>query len=351
MPSALHAPVAPGPVDAKVSRMTVFAFLLLVAVGFCIGFTHPKAANNYAGLAIPRALRPLARTIYAFPRDRFADFDVPQSPQSPLLPEGPSPGVITSRKNPLAKRVRALHDAKGRKEAGLLLLEGTHMLDECLKRGLEVDCVIATPKWQALNQHTLDTLHPDVPIYFVTPDVLDSMATTVTPDGVLVLIPPPYASRPVARTLVLALDCVQDPGNLGTLLRTAAATDVEQVWLGGGADPYQPKVLRAAAGAALSLPIQRADDLALRLEAAREAGMQVVAAVVGAPTPYWEVDWTLPTVVLLGSEGRGVDPALLAPGDRKVRIPHSPTVESLNVAVAAGVLLFERRRQLGTEDG
>eukprot|EP00667_Euglena_gracilis_P018302 EG_transcript_19425 len=256
--------------------------------------------------AVPRSAAPVAATASAEDSERQR--------------------VITSRQNPLAKRVRLLHDAKGRRELGLLLLEGTHMLQECLQRGLELDTVVATPEWVAQHPALVRQVPSDVPVSLVSADVLTSVATTVTPDGVLLVIPPPLKGRPHARRFVLALDFVQDPGNLGTLIRTAAAVDVEQIWMGGGADPYQPKVLRAAAGAALSLPVERLDDLAPRLREARAAGMQVVAAVAGGggpATPYWAVDWTRPTVLLLGSEGRGLDPALLPLADHRVHIPHS----------------------------
>jgi TrmH family RNA methyltransferase len=145
---------------------------------------------------------------------------------------------------------------------------------------------------------------------------------------------------------VLALDRLQDPGNLGTLLRCALAAGVEEVWLAGGADPHQPKVLRASAGAALALPLRRLQNLAPALAQAAGQGSQVVATVVAAAVrPYWELDWGQPTVLLLGNEGAGLDPALVALASERVTIPHAAAVESLNVALAAAPLLLERWRQ------
>ena len=186
-----------------------------------------------------------------------------------------------------------------------------------------------------------------------SPEVLTAAATTGHPDGVLLTLasedlPAPAATPP---DFVLVLDRLQDPGNLGTLLRTALAAGVEQVWLAEGADPLQPKVLRASSGAALALPIVRmaAPDLPGRLAAARERGVQLVAAVVPeaaeAAQPYWELDWSRPTALLLGNEGAGLAPELAELADRRVTIPHSPAVESLNVAAAAALLLLERPRQ------
>lgn len=135
-------------------------------------------------------------------------------------------------------------------------------------------------------------------------------------------------------------------------MRTALASGVGALWLADGADPFQPKVLRASAGAALALPLRRESRAALaqRLGAARAAGLQLVVAVrPGAgplpPLPYWQVDWRRPTVLLLGNEGAGVSAELEALASQRVTIPHSRAVESLNVAVAAAPLLLERLRQ------
>ena len=188
-------------------------------------------------------------------------------------------------------------------------------------------------------------------------EVLAAVATTEHPDGVVATLAAAALPQPSGRAgFVLALDHLQDPGNLGTLLRTALAAGVEEVWLGGGADPLQPKVLRASAGAALALPLRREPDragLLPLLHAARAGGHQLVATLVEggggtgaeAPIPYWQLDWTRPTVLLLGNEGAGLHPELAALASHRVTIPHSSAVESLNVAVAAGPLLLERWRQ------
>jgi TrmH family RNA methyltransferase len=263
-----------------------------------------------------------------------------------------SEAAITSRRNPLVLRLRELHQPRGRREHGLLLLEGTHLLQEVLRLGLQPELLLATPAWLDRHPALLAALPATTRRQTASPEVLEVAATTRHPDGVLLtLAPPPPASAPLPG-FVLALDQLQDPGNLGTLLRTALAAGVEQVWLGDGADPLQPKVLRASSGAALALPLIRFDGAGLqeRLQQARAQGLQVVAAVVPGPglpvpPPYWQLDWTLPTVLLLGNEGAGLGAALTGQADHRVTIPHSPAVESLNVAVAAAPLLLERWRQ------
>jgi TrmH family RNA methyltransferase len=261
--------------------------------------------------------------------------------------------LITSRRNPLVGRLRALHQPKGRREQGLLLLEGTHLLQEALRLGLGPERILATPAW--LDRHGELLAGAGAPLQPVSEEVLAAVATTDHPDGVVATLAAGALPQASGRgALVLALDQLQDPGNLGTLLRTALAAGVEEVWLGGGADPLQPKVLRASAGAVLALPLRREADrggLQQLLEAARAAGQQVVATLVAAaevaqpPQPYWQLDWTQPTVLLLGNEGAGLHPELAALASHRVTIPHSGAVESLNVAVAAGPLLLERWRQ------
>ena len=259
---------------------------------------------------------------------------------------------ITSRRNPLVKRLRQLHDARGRREEGLILLEGTHLLQEVLRLQLQPSDLLVTPAWLEAHPALVAALPQGWERRLVSEEVLEAIATTRQPDGVVLTLPPPAPAQGAPAPFVLALDGLQDPGNLGTLMRTALAAGVGALWLGDGADPFQPKVLRASAGAALSLPLRRGSRLELEqwLAAAAGAGWQVVVTLLpGAgpvpPQPYWQLDWTRPTVLLLGNEGAGISPALAALASQRVTIPHSPAVESLNVAVAAAPLLLERLRQ------
>jgi TrmH family RNA methyltransferase len=262
--------------------------------------------------------------------------------------------LITSRRNPLVARLRALHQPRGRREQDRLLLEGTHLLQEVLRLGLTPDLLLATPDWLERHPALLAACPAAMRRVTVAEPVLEAVATTDHPDGVVLTLPPPPLPAPGRARFVLVLDRLQDPGNLGTLLRTALAAGIEEVWLAGGADPFQPKVLRASAGAALALPCRRHPDrdaLVEGLTQAREAGLQLVATVVpdqaghGEVLPYWELDWCRPTALLLGNEGAGLDPALQALASERVTIPHDRRVESLNVAVAAAPLLLERWRQ------
>jgi len=257
------------------------------------------------------------------------------------------PELISSRRNPLVGRLRDLQDPRGRREQQRLMLEGTHLLHEALRLGLKLELVLATPEWLARHRELAGALSPRTRLQPATAEVLAAVATTRSPDGVVATAEPPSPVIDRSASFVLALDRLQDPGNLGTLLRTALAAGVDQVWLADGADPFAPKVLRASSGAALALAVERLDHdgLRQRLEKAGAAGMQRVATQVGSGQPYWDLDWTQPTVLLLGNEGAGLAEAFEALADRCVTIPHNTAVESLNVAVAAAPLLLERWRQ------
>ena len=267
--------------------------------------------------------------------------------------------LISSRRNPLVKRLRSLSSRAGREEEGLLLLEGTHLLQELVRLKLQPAELIATERWYQRHAELLVGVNQAIPRRLVTDEVLTASLSTVTPDGVASLCP--YSALPLAPKdahFLLVLDRIQDPGNLGTLLRTALAADVQNVWLGSGVDPLGSKSLRASAGALLQLPHQRFgpdEDTAIsqlkdELKRLAAGGMQVVATLVPGsqvpirPVPYWELNWRLPTALVLGTEGAGLHPELLACCTHAVTLPHSSRVESLNVAAAAVPLLLERRR-------
>ena len=276
----------------------------------------------------------------------------------------PGSGVdlITSRRNPLVRRLRSLATSSGRQQDGHLLLEGSHQLRELLslrRRQKGPIKVMATPEWLESHADLIDRFADDIDLQLMAEEALRAALSTVNPGGVACLWPIDQLPVPAeSPSFVLALDRVQDPGNVGTLLRTALAADVGEVWLAAGADPLAPKVVRSAVGAVLRLPLRRLgptdaigiEQLTDKLNAARDRGLQVVAALVpdsgsGMPViPYWQLDWCRPTVLVLGNEAAGLHPSLQACCSHGVTLPHSNQVESLNVASAAVPLLLERRR-------
>ena len=254
--------------------------------------------------------------------------------------------MLTSLQNPLVKQIRKLHASKERREQQMFLVEGKHLIEEACAVNYPLVTICCTPEWQERHQQLWQQAcqraeRSDV----VSPEVLKAIATTMHPDGV-VATAKRRSSQPVPCTgLALALETVQDPGNLGTIIRTAAAAGAAGLWLSeDSVDRDNPKVLRASAGQWFRLPMAVSPDLKATVLSCQQAGMQVVATVPSATLTYWEVDLRRPTLILLGNEGAGLS-ALGLLADLQVRIPLNLGVESLNVAIAAALMLYEAQRQ------
>nr|WP_208491945.1 RNA methyltransferase [aff. Roholtiella sp. LEGE 12411] len=242
-----------------------------------------------------------------------------------------------------------MHSTKERQKQQLFLLEGTHLLEEACAVNYPLVTVFCTPNWQiahpSLWQKALSRCDR---AEIVSEEVLQAIATTVQPDGVVATAKRDTRQTQVPFTgIVLALETVQDPGNLGTMIRTAAAAGASGLWITeDSVDLDNPKVLRASAGQWFRLATAVTEDLKATVQESQQAGMQVVATLPSATLTYWEVDWQKPTLILLGNEGAGLSADLAAIADKQVKIPLSPGVESLNVAIAAALMLYEAQRQI-----
>lgn len=256
--------------------------------------------------------------------------------------------MLTSLQNPLVKQLRKLHSTKERREQGVFLLEGTHLIQEACRVKSPLVTVCSTPEWQNRNQLLWQQACQQAERgEIVSAEVLKAIATTVQPDGVVATARCSLHHTPISDSgLTLALESVQDPGNVGTIIRTATAVGASGLWLSADSvDIYNPKVLRATAGQWFRLPIAVSADLRTTVRKYQQAGMQVVATLADAQLSYWEVDWLRPSLILLGNEGAGLSDELVAQSDLCVKIPQSSEVESLNVAIAAALMLYEAQRQ------
>ncbi|MEB3288271.1 MAG: RNA methyltransferase [Leptolyngbya sp.] len=256
--------------------------------------------------------------------------------------------MLTSLQNPLVKEIRKLHQGKVRRQQGQFLLEGTHLIQEALAVGYPLTVVCHTPAWAQRYADLAAALPPVAQrIEVVSEAVLEALATTVHPDGVVAVAPQrqPAGNTPITG-VGLVLETLQDPGNLGTILRTAAAARADGLWLSADSvAPDHPKVLRASAGQWFRLPMTVDPHLDRTLGDWSQQGIQLVATLPTAPQTYWAIDFTRPTVILLGNEGAGLSPALQRYATTTVSIPMNPAVESLNVAISAALLLYEAQRQ------
>lgn len=255
--------------------------------------------------------------------------------------------MLTSLQNPLVKQIRKLHQAKHRRSQQRFLLEGTHLLQEALAAAWPLETVCYTPSWEQRYPELLRQVQAQAArSEQVAPEVLQAMATTVHPDGVVVVALSRQPQPLTCQNLGLVLETLQDPGNLGTIIRTAAAARAEGLLLSAdSADLENPKVLRASAGQWFRLPMAVCSDLVGQVQDYQEQGFQIVATLPTATRTYWELDLKRPTLILLGNEGAGLSPSLAVLADHQVTIPLAAGVESLNVAIAAALLLYEVQRQ------
>jgi TrmH family RNA methyltransferase len=261
------------------------------------------------------------------------------------------PFAITSRRHPL---VVACRDARAGGDDQPLLLDGWHLLLEATRSPVAVDAVLvgAAPPGPDERAALDALLECGAQVVEVSPEVLHAASPVRTPSGVVALARRPSTALervfgPAPALVVAALD-VQDPGNVGALVRTADAAGASGVVaVGGSADPLGWKALRAAMGSAFRLPLARVAEAADCLDRVRARGLQVVVLEPAGGVPPEAVDLTGPTCLVLGGEGRGVPAAVLAAADARVCLPMRPPVESLNVAVAGALALYAAAAQRG----
>ena len=252
--------------------------------------------------------------------------------------------MITSLSNDKVKLIRALSDRKQRVRAGRFVIEGARLIDDALAAGVKPDWVLCAEQLTPRARATLAQLKAQgVELIPVSDSVLQSCSETETPQGILAVAPFPQLKLPDQPTLILIADALRDPGNLGTLLRSAAAAGIDGVLLSPETvDAYSPKVVRGAMGAHFRLPIVQAD---WALIAQRTRDLKIYLASAEGELIYSEVDWTLPSALIVGGEANGASEAASRLASARVSIPLANEVESLNAAVAASVILFEAKRQ------
>ena len=263
--------------------------------------------------------------------------------------------MLTSLQNPLVKFIRKLHQAKTRRSQQQFLLEGTHLIQEALATDYPLDIVCYTSEWAENHGHIASALEQRADrVELVSEAVLAAMATTQHPDGVVAIAPQILRSPDsTLHGIGLVVETLQDPGNLGTIIRTAVATGVDGLWLSADSvAPDHPKVLRASAGQWFRLPMVVDHDLGTQLTNWQRTGVQLVATSSHATLDYWAIDFTRPTILVLGNEGAGLSESLQSQATIKARIPMLGGVESLNVGISAALLLYEAQRQgWGQGDG
>lgn len=260
--------------------------------------------------------------------------------------------LISSLQHDEVKLVRALSRRKERTELGLFVIEGIRFIEEAVAAQAPIRKIYFTSLLAKSERgmYLLNSLiKQNVFLQEVTVAVMDKMADTERSQGVLAImeIPQPViAGFDKALPFVVVCDKIQDPGNLGTIIRTADAAGVDLVYTTmGTVDLYNPKVLRATMGSIFHVRIIPDLESATILRELAKYGVRPVAASLVAEKSYFELNYRCPTAIWLGNEGAGIDEDILANIAEQVRIPMPGRSESLNVSVAAAILIYECVRQ------
>ncbi len=233
-----------------------------------------------------------------------------------------------------------------RKRTGLFLAEGANMVEAALARGLVTD-VYATESAASRFEQLLGS----TPVHLVTEKAAKSLSDTVSPVGLVAVCstPTPNLADVLAdspRLVAVAVE-TSEPGNAGTLIRLADAMGADAVVLAGhSVDPYNGKCLRASAGSIFALPVLEVTDVTALIEALRAAGLHVLATTLDGELSLDDAVLPVPTAWLFGAEAHGLSPDVAALADARVRIPMSGSAESLNVAAAASICLYQSSRAL-----
>jgi TrmH family RNA methyltransferase len=287
----------------------------------------------------------------------------------------PAETIITSRDNRWLKRFRAALAGQSPEDDFLIGAEGFHLVEAALGSGLRVEAILVSSSGDRYFERWKHALDPGIRVLRTSDRLFAGVADTETPQGVAALMHPKVSTIEDllrGQALVVVLVGVQDPGNVGTILRAVEAfggTGVATCPAGaiGTANPLSPKALRASAGAALRLPILRGISPTVLLAQLRVSGVKSYATVPDARIPKekekrggpavlrpWEADWKSPIALLIGNEGAGLPDEIVRSADARVTIPQmTPAeggVESLNAAMAATVLLYEVSRQRGKQE-
>lgn len=257
--------------------------------------------------------------------------------------------MITSNQNSKIRRVRELLARRSERDAsGTFVVEGVRLVEEALSSGWPVELVLFSGQLSVRGQRALNGLaEGGVDVEEIAAHLMDGLTDTETSQGILAVIRRRELSLPAAADFFVIADAIRDPGNLGTLIRTCAAAGVDALLLTpGSVDPYAPKVLRAGMGAQFRLPIHQAgwDAIAAEL-GARPQPVRILLSDVEGGQPAWQTDLRAPLALVIGSEAEGISAEARQASGERIHIPMPGRSESLNAAVAAGILIFEVVRQ------
>ncbi len=252
--------------------------------------------------------------------------------------------IITSRENKIFKLAKLLKTQKGRTDKGLFMIEGFRIVKDALSKGIKAECII-------VKDGTEIDFTADCPVYAFAQKLFSEIAETVSPQGVIAICPVKKCSLEdilsLEKKCVVMCEALQDPGNIGTVIRTAHAADSGGVILTKGCcDLYNPKIVRATMSAMFSVPVVSGAESENVIEYFRANGYKIVAgALTDSAVDFYSADLSGKVLIIIGNEGNGVEERTLSLCDSVLKIPMRSDAESLNAAVAGSVMVYEHYRQ------
>lgn len=259
--------------------------------------------------------------------------------------------VIKSGENNLIKYSKKLKVKKYRQENGEFMIEGVRLIEEAVQSGAIIRYCLCSDNLEGDRVKSLlkDMKDNGVKVFETEDKFIEDICDTKTPQGILAVVRmKEHDMNGIVdkSDFIIVLDRIQDPGNLGTMIRTADAAGAQGVIISDGTvDPYSPKVLRSTMGSIFHIPVVHADSIGEAIQSLKKKGYKVYVSSLEGSSPYYREDYRGKTAIVIGNEANGVDGNIYALGDRMIKIPMPGSAESLNAGIAAGILVFEVARQ------
>lgn len=260
---------------------------------------------------------------------------------------------IESKENSIIKKIKQLKIKKNREQYNQFIIEGVHLIEESIKNNIQIDFIVYGDSFleNEYNKELISLLiKKDIIIYNVSDQLFKIITDTETPQGILGVVKKPYfiehdiLSQP--KSNIVILDRIQDPGNMGTILRTADAAGIDGVIIiKGSVDVYLPKTIRSAVGSIFRIPIFHMDDPIDVIKLLKKYNKKMIATSPSAKNFYYDLPLAEDIAMIIGNEANGVSKAFLENVDHVVKIPMLRDTESLNASIAASIMMYEIVRQ------
>lgn len=251
--------------------------------------------------------------------------------------------VITSKDNEIVKHLRKLKDKKFRDETKEFIIEGIKIIEEAISENAKIKMVVVCDGCLNSNPIRQDLLYKLAKerVIYVSENIFKSITEVTNPQGILAVIEKKETPKiDFSQDLFLVLDNIQDPGNMGTILRTADSVALTQIIVPkGNADCYNPKVVRSTMGAIFRVNVIEVEDLGKAIKELKKHKIQILATDLSTEFSIYDVDYKKSAIVI-GNEGNGVSKEIIDLADKKIKIPMKGKTESLNAAVATGIILY-----------